>query len=227
MLIRLKSQLHEIENGMSGTLVVINGSMDFKKTDGYIQFMGLALGNIGPQAKGWQECIDRVKETAGKLCDSNTRYSGGTKEDFRVYCENTSHILETGSTSLESLTLQRERLDNLVPFMEKCIDEGRSLGFYYGKDEDPAKGLTDDIMNQLNRLKFGKGDRQTDISWFLTKEGYHEHIHDALNVLLQAATYAMNCTSTRENECYDFDIMEITNRLDHAQSIIERIQYLV
>ena len=92
---------------------------------------------------------------------------------------------------------------NLVPVMEKYVHAGCGLGFHYEGHGEPAD-IMHDLMDQLSRLKMEKTGRKYDISNFLTVTGYHEHVHDALNILIQCGVYAINCSSTKERKARSF-----------------------
>lgn len=242
MLLRLKTRLETIQQGlknndseireyMSGTLVVINGSLGFKTTDGFIKFLKMALSYI-PKAYGyqdpkWESCLRQISEMAEKLKDSNTRFTGSTKDEFRQYCDHVSKILDSDVDSpITAPELDVTKTDDLVPFIEKHLAAGNILGFYYegfGEHKDIMK----DLMEQLTSLKLEKTSRKYDISNFLTVTGYHEHIHDALNILIQCGVYAINCSSTRERKAYSFDMQEVHSKLRYVELIIKRIEYLV
>ena len=242
MLLRLKTRLETIQQGlkdndpeireyMSGTLAVIDGSLGFKTTDGFIKFLKMALSYIpkayGRQDPKWASCLCRISEMADKLKDSNTRFTGCTKEDFRQYCTYVSKVLDGKvDDPMTAPTLDITKSDDLVPFIEKHLAAGNTLGFYYegfGEHKDIMK----DLMEQLSGLKLEKTSRKYDISNFLTITGYHEHIHDALNILIQCGVYMINCSSTRERKAYSFDMQEVHSKLQYAELIIKRIKDLV
>lgn len=227
-----KDNIPEIESLTKGTLVVIDGPLDFTKTDGYIQFMKIALDNIkaayGTQTEKWQRYINRLYISAEKLQDSNTRFSGNTIEEFREYCETLSHVMERDTKEkLEVIHLDIMTGDDLVPFLEKHVSAGNTRGFYYGQTEDAKNGLMQDLMHQLSQIKFEKTSRERIISNFLTSSGYHEHVHDALNIIMSVAVYAINCSSTKKNDAYSFDTQTIHNQLKLAEIIMERVEHLV
>lgn len=217
---------------LKGTLAVIDGNLDFRNTDGFIQFMKLALDQIpktyGKQDPKWQEYFNKLYTAAEKLKADNTRFTGYTTDEFREYCEKLSHIMETDTVpSLNVLSIDIATGDDLVPFLEEHVDKGNTRAFYYENTEDDKKELMHDLMNQLSGIKFEKTQRQHDISRFLTLSGYHEHVHDALNVILAAAVYAINCSSTRKKDAYSFDTQKICNDLKYAEVIMERTAHLV
>lgn len=235
MLVGTKQKLQYVQEDqipLKGTLAVIDGKLDFRNTDGFIQFMKMALNQIpktyGKQAPKWQEYLDRLYTTAEKLKADNVRFTGYTTEEFKEYCEKVSHIMETDTVpSLNVLSLDIAIGNDLVSFLEKHVDKGNTMAFYYEKTEDIKKELMYDLMDQLSGIKFEKSHRQHDISRFLTLSGYHEQVHDALNIILQAAVYAINCSSTRKQDAYRFDTQKIHNDLRCAEYIIEKIAHLV
>lgn len=239
MLIGIKSKLERIQEGLalSGTLAVIDGELDFAKTDGYIQLLKVAVGYVptayGKQDKKWQKYLDRISDAADSLQDANTGFTGSTKEEFKVYCERVSHVLESKAADcLEPVNIDIETSADLVPFMEKHAAAGNTRGFYYETDADCAKALMEDLMNQLNGIKAEKTDRVLDISYYLRElryggHEYHEHVHDALNVLISTAVYAINCCSTKKQDCCSFDTQEVGGKLEYVQSIMERTKYLI
>ena len=242
MLINLESRLERIQEMLeekdpevtdftSGTLTVIEGGFEFRKTDGFIAFLLMVLDYIptayGKQEREWEECLHRIAGMAEKLRDTDTRFTGSTKEDFEVYCRNLSQILKkelSEHMNVPKLTVV-ETLD-LVPVMEKYVHDGYRLGFHYEGHAEPAN-IMYDLMDQLSRLKMEKTDRKYDISNFLTTTGYHEHVHDALNVLIQCGVYAVNCSSTKKRAVLTSDLQEIISRLQYVEFIMERIKYLV
>lgn len=242
MLIKLESRLEtiqemikekdpEVTDYTSGTLAIIEGGFEFRKTDGFIAFLLMALDYIptayGKQEREWEECLHRIAGMAEKLRDTDTRFTGGTKEDFKVYCRNLSQVLKKEPSehmNVPKLTVV-ETLD-LVPVMEKYVHAGCGLGFHYEGHGEPAD-IMHDLMDQLSRLKMEKTGRKYDISNFLTVTGYHEHVHDALNILIQCGVYAINCNSTKERKARSFDVAEVDNKLQYAELIIKRTKHLV
>ena len=248
MLIRLEPRLAAIEadftsalkaddisikrTPVGGTLAVINGTLDFNKTDGYIQFIKIVLDQItntyGQQDKNWQTQLDRIYTTAEKLQDKNVRFKGKTKAEFKTYCENLSHVMENETkTHLKTIGLTTVENNNLIPVLQKHVEAGSIHGFYYTKDEDAKKGLMDDLMIQLNGLKFEHTPHQSDISYFLMGTGYHEHVHDVLNMLMSTAVYAVNCMSTKQASVYDFDMKRVYHELRYAEFTMKSIKDLV
>lgn len=242
MLIRLDSRLKTIEQmkrdnvpdeelPTHGVLAIIDGQMDFKKTDGYIQFMKLALERLeytyGKQAKAWKWQIDHICGIADKLCDANVRFEGGPKTKYKQYCKTTAHILASDSEAHPPLLGLITQQGYLVQFMEQHVTKGNRLGFYYEGDEDFRQVLMNDLMEQLSRLKFEKTARVYDTSTYLCDTMYHEHIHDAINLLIQAVVYMINCSSTKKCEAFDFDIMEMDRRLNYIETVIKRMEVVI
>lgn len=87
--------------------------------------------------------------------------------------------------------------------------------------------MVDDMARQLSNLKFVKEGRDYSISWYLTKSRYHEHVHDALNILMQAAVYMMNCASTRDRDAYSFDMSHMQEQIGMAKVIMERTKNVI
>lgn len=249
MFIRLDSRIKRIEKDlkderpaedilMGGTIAVINGTLDFNKTDGYIQFMKIALENIseayGKQDKKWQSYINRISSYAEKFQDADVAFAGNTKEEFPAYCEWLSGITEESATilAMEKVSLDIITSDDLLPVMKKYRAAGNIQAFYYGKTEDPKRELMNDLMRQLSGMKIEKGSRDMDISYYFRSMSYHsgryhEHVFDALNVIMQEAVYVMNCASTKEHECYSFDTQHVHNQLRYAESIMQRARNLI
>ena len=235
MLIGIEQKLDRIQKeqmSFKGTLAVIDGELNFRHTDGFIQFMRLALNQIsktyGKQDSKWQEYLDKIYMTAEKLKADNAKFTGYTTEAFREHCEKLSHIMDDNTApSLNELSLDISTDDNLIPFMEKHIEKGNTRAFYYEEVKDVEKELMYDLMNQLSKIKFEKTQRKYSISRFLISSGYHEHVHDALNMILQTAVYTINCSSTKKRAAYDFDTDKIYSELKCANVIIERIKYLI
>lgn len=242
MLINLESRLERIQEMLeekdsevtdftSGTLAVIEGDFEFQKTDGFIAFLLMTLDYIptayGKQKQEWEECLHRIMEMAEKLMDANTRFTGSTRRDFKAYCRNLSQILKkelSEHMNVPKLTVV-ETLD-LLPVMEKYVHDGYRLGFHYEGHGEPAD-IMHDLIDQLSRLKMKKMSRRYNISNFLITTGYHEHVHDALNVLIQCGVYAVNCSSTKKRAVLTSDLQEIISRLQYVELIMERTEYLV
>lgn len=240
MVIRLESRLKSIQRDLKdqipldeipikGTLIIPSETFNFSKTDGYIRFMKTALDQIpktyGLQNEKWLECLNSIYTAAEKLQDENTRFTGRTKEDFSEYCKSISEIKD--SRPLGTMTYDVVKSDNLVPALQKHVDVGHITGFYYEETEDVDKEFMNELMMNLSNLKFEKSARQWDISKFLTGAGYHEHVHDALNILIGTAVYAINCSSTRDREAYNFDTQKVVNELEYAKCIMKLAEYLV
>lgn len=243
MFIIIKNQLEYIKEDLeskrpveeipiSGTLAVIDGSMDFRKPDGFIQFMKLALDYVsvacGKQHPKWQACLDRIYACAEKLQSAQTQFTGSTKEEFVSYCKKLSHVMDNDMEPLKVLHFDIAKEDDLVPFMEKHTAKGNIRGFYYEPEEDSQKELMHDLMDQLSRIKFEKESaRNYDISGYLTRSGYHEHVHDALNVIIGTVVYAINCSSTKKQEAYSFDTQKVYNDLRYAELIMKRTESVI
>lgn len=242
---RLKRIQADLNDGMSieelpvnGTMMAIDGQMDFTKPDGFIQFMKLVLNQIpaayGKQNPKWQTYLDKIYTTAEKLQDKYTRFTGSSKKEFEAYCERLSDVMNEDVEPLSVPKLDITTKDNLIPFMEKHIAKENDKGFYYklGEDyeseDDIQKILMDELMKQLSNIKFEKSyGRNHHISYYLLSSGYHEHVHDALNVLLSAAVYAINCSSTKKQDVYSFDTQKIHNELRYAEIIMERARSVI
>lgn len=245
MLIKLESRLRYIqsvaeeeESPAKGTLAVINGELDFGRTDAYIQFLKLVLDYTvkvyGKQDPGWQEQLDSLYVLALKLKEDNVRFKGSTKEEFREYSGMLSGLPASGDAApLPAIGLDIRTSDDLVPFMERCVQKipGIVKGFLI-TEEDMDKNTVDiciahDLMMSLSTLKMNKDRSMMGISRFLRYPGYHEHVADAMNVLIQAGVYAVNCSSTRERKAYAFDLQHIDSAASYASLIMERTKYVV
>lgn len=243
MLIRLKSRLEHIQMDLAdntpieqipikGTLAVISGKLDFTRTDGYIKFLKITFDQLSntyrKQHIDWQKRIDRIYSMAEKLRDKNVRFTGSSKDGFQDYCNKISCIMNTKTDHhLTIPKLEIIKATNLVPILKEQIAAGNTIGFYYDDLENIEKELMTDLMKQLSGLKMEKSERNQDVSYFLMGSGYHEHVHDALNMLMQTAIYAINCNSTKTKSACDFDMEEIDARLNYIESVIQRIKFLV
>ena len=235
MLVRLKSQLEMMEEGhenKNGTMIAIETPFDFTKTNGYIQFIKLAVGNLpktyGKQIKEWQKSLNTICDMVEKLQDKNVRFTGSDKDAFKKYCQRISSIMDSKTKEhLPVVKLDTETSEDLTGFISRHIEEGHILGFYYGKDEDVKKALMDDLSDQLGRLKFEKNEKNIEVSDFLRRTGYHEHVHDALNTLLDTATYAVNCRSSKGGSLLYYDEYEISRGLSQAKSLMRRMSVLI
>lgn len=233
MLTTLKAMESWEEDGkLKGLVAVIKGRMDFEKTDGYIQFMKMVLERVpveyGKQYPKWQEYLDEICRTADKLQDENTRFGGHDPEGFKAYCKSVSKIMNKEAKSLPVPYLDIKEGDDLMPFIKECLNDGNSKAFYYEPEENGKAVLMNDLMDLLSRLKFEKSmSREHDVSHYLLSSGHHEHVHDALNTLIGTAVYAINCSSTKERDCYSFDTQKIRNELNYVKCLIERAACLI
>lgn len=216
---------------LQGTLMVIDSPMDFRSPDGYIQFMKLAFDQIpalyGKQNTIWQVYLDNICRTAEKLQSKYTKFTGDSRKEFQAYCEALSNVRYKDVEPLEALHLDLMTEDNQVAFVEKHVAQGSTIGLYYEPGENVQKELRNDLVAQLSNMKFEKPTaRMHEISYHLLASGYHEQVHDALNVLLGAAVYAINCSSTTELDKYSFDTQKIHNDLMYATYIMKRAKSL-
>lgn len=236
MALRQVMQYNGEDKPARSTVAVIDGNMDFHKTDGYIQFMRITMDEAVKfhrlHGREWEGYLDMIYGMAERLQDKCVRFDDAT-ETFREYCERISHAMDDGSVpSLDRIGICTAKDSGMLPFVQVHLDKGNRLGFYYDEDDyekdgDIGKLIMDEAMDQLSRLKFAKTSRQYDISQYLTASGYHEHVHDALNVLMELAVYAVNCSSARDREAYGFDIQEVQNRLGYARIIMERTKMVI
>lgn len=233
MIVRLKDRLSRMERDSEmrrdGTLAVIDGALDFHKTDGYIQFMKITLDRIhdayGEQDPKWEGYLNKIYAAAEKLQDSVTQYDK-SKETFDAYCDRLSCVMESDVEPLAVPKLDIVTSDDLTKFIKKHIKKGNFVGFYYMPMENTNIKLMHDLMGQLNNMKLEKS-RYRDIytvSYYLLSMGYHEHVVDALNTLLSSAVYAINCSSTREQTAYSFDTQRLHNDLRQVEFMMERIK---
>ncbi len=237
MLTKLKTILDDVAEGYiseRGVVIIIKGALRFDITDGYIKFMKMALDGAVNRYKiqddRWKNCLGRIYTAAEKLQDKNVRFTGTTKKEFKEYCNRLSRVMKEKTDRLPLIELDIAETD-LTEFLKKHMAAGDILGFYYDEKENAAREHMNDLAGQVSKLKFEKGTRMMvsgkDISFFLMESGYHEHVHDALNILINTAAYAVNCTSTRKGEAFDFDIYEIEKRLRQAELVMESIKDLV
>lgn len=241
MLIRIRYLLRDHEDeSVKGTLSVVDGDIDFRKTDGFIRFMMTATEQsfqfYGKQDPEWIGLIKRLYETASMLKDENVKFTGSTREEFEQYCKSVSELPETIHPIMKAPCIMTRTSDDLIPFMKECVGSKvpndprnacRDIAFLYEPKEDAEKGLREDLMHQLSNLKFEKPQRDYDVSWCLTKAGYHEHVHDALNLVMQGAVYAMNCRSSRDCRCYPFDVLEVERTISAARAIIKNTAHVI
>lgn len=215
----------------TGTLAVVDGELDFRKTDAFIQFLKLALDQIpnayGTQNPEWQKRIARVRKAAERLQTAYTWFAGDTPEEFKEHCGRVSGIMDEEVKPLECIPLDIHTECDTLQVIKAHVAKGHDIGFYYPSGVNYSKFLIKDLADQLSRMKFSKlSCRNYDVSNFCTSFGYHEHVHDALNLLMALGVYIINCSSTREKDCYSFDTQRVHNDLRYAQSIIERIEFV-
>lgn len=239
------------ELGVKGTLAVIcrpkgceDGQVpDFSVIDGYIQFMHVVLkyciGYYGEPDQEWKKYVDRIIRMGNQLQDKYTRFTGTTRDDFLEYVHRISSVFDRNPDELPRLSVDIMASEDITPYMEKCVSAKNDIGFWYGSDMDGCDDsnighlLADDIMKQLSNIKMEKGYKEPDISYYLiSKTGkgglyYHEHVFDAVNLLIQTAVYMINCSSTKSRKACSFDIIEIDNRLRTIESIMERAAVIV
>lgn len=237
MLIRIGQFLREkrgSDGPIGGTLFVIDKMFDFTKTDGFIEFMMLCVDKAlylgGDPCPMWRSMAERLDRTASALCDADARFRGETSDHFRGYCRHLSEIDMDGCRLLDMPKMQEAHSADLRPVMEESVRGGRDIGFWFDTDisrETAARRMVDDMARQLSNLKFVKEGRDYSISWYLTKSRYHEHVHDALNILMQAAVYMMNCASTRDRDAYSFDMSHMQEQIGMAKVIMERTKNVI
>lgn len=220
------------ERPIGGTVKAINGDMNFRTTDGYIQFLKLVIRTrrtAHPKPhKDWVACTDEIIRMAEKLTDSRVRFTGSTAAEFKEYCVLVSGCLDKEAEPLKDFSFTTIDSEFLLNLLKEVMDDGCKFGFYYEPGEYDSQLFMEELMTQLSHLKLEKSRRDhMNISYFLMDSGYHEHIHDAVNALLQIAVYAVNCSSTRYGEAYSFDIMKVENDLEVVRHIIKRIERLV
>lgn len=257
MLLRLKSWLERLEKDIkrgeplselpvSGTLYVIchrdnpqcYDMPDFRTIDGYIQFMKVvvdyATKKYGEPEPEWKKRLNRLRNYGNQLRDSRTRFNGFAKKEFVTYAKQVSAVFDTPGEALPRLSIKQETAEDLIPFMRECVSKKNDIGFWYNSKEDeykPEKGFDDlfmdEFMCQLSNLKMEKRRKSFDVSFYLTDKGYHEHVVDAMNLLIQTAVYMINCRSMKENMAYSFDIYEVDRQLDVIYEIMKRAEYIV
>lgn len=215
----------------SGIIVAIDPGLPFHNIDGCLQFLRLCLKEIPPrygkQRDVWTRCLLRISDLAASLRDSRTRFTGKSKDLFVSYCKRISVISEepAGDTFPAPLFLTMPA-DQMEAFLESGRFGKDSFGFFYCDKATLETDFNREVTEFLSNLRFPKSSRNLEISYFLRTDGYHEHIHDAVNLLIDIACYAINCTSTRRGTAEGFDVLEVNHRLDHIERIIKEIEHL-
>lgn len=234
------SELH-----VKGTLYVICGPKgshapmpDFTTIDGFIQFMHVALdyciNSHGEPDPAWKKVIDDIHKMGDQLQDKNVRFTGNTKKEFAEYTRQVSTVFNKSADPLPRLSIKATTSDDIRPFMKKCIAAQNDIGYWFDTeyyDYDPKEGsgrlFVEELMNQLSNLKMEKSRGDFNISYYLMAKGYHENVYDAMNLLVGTAVYAINCSSTRKCDAYDFDIYETEKFLKNIRSIMKNTIHVV
>lgn len=201
---------------------VIPSNMYFQTIDGFIRFARFVIEELWTDLnQEWKNHIWEVFSMMNKLQDANTAFISDN-ESFDDYCTRVSKILENSYPEL-SVEVFRTNGDDLIGFLEKYEEKGR-VTFCYEDVAEIEQEYKPEIKKQLQGLKMSKqtSERNFDVSFYLMGR-YHEHVYDAINILIQSVVYSLNCSSARNNECNWFDVERLENDMKYAASIIERI----
>ena len=228
MLVLFSRLPDRIRDKPSGVFAIVDTPLSFQTVDGYLQFLRLCLKEIPPrravQAESWSRRLMKVSDMAACLRDSRTRFTGKSKTLFHSYCQ---RMAESFSKPL-GLPFPAPSLlicpgADLVSKLETIQ---ATHGWYYESKEELEASLADEMAQSLGGLSFPKPERNLDVSYYLRTSGYHEHIHDAVNLLLSASAYGVNCSSTRNGRDHGFDALELGSRLNYIKTIVEDIARL-
>lgn len=200
----------------------------FNKTDGYIEFCRFVINLLIDSAKNQEikDCILKLYRTINKLQDQFVRFNGSSKEDFEDYVTKISNICEKDCFDIDVNIIKASGKTQCEEMLDKYSSRKNLYYFYYESEVEFEKELKDELIKQLCHIKMSKEHNFDGPSMFLTKMGYHEHIHDAINVLIPTLVYAFNCYSFRNENCIYDDIDYINNHIKLAISMIERIEFL-
>lgn len=212
-------------------LIIPDTTWKFDKTDGYIEFCKFSINLLLNKTANseMKETIKQIYQTINALQDSNVKFEGKTTEDFEIYKEKMSHLFEHNYQNIEVEVVRaygKLQFENIV---SKFSDRERLYCFYYdeeSEDEFELK-LKDDIICQLCNLRMQKDHVYDGVSRFLTTMGYHEHIADAMNILIQTLVYAFNCYSFKNEDSLYEDIAKISREIEYAKCVIQRIGILI
>lgn len=116
----------------------------------------------------------------------------------------------TGTLAVIAKELDFRKTDAFIQFLKLALDQ---IPNAYGTQNPEWQKRITRVYKAAERL-------QTAYTWFAGDT------HDALNLLIALGVYIINCSSTREKDCYSFDTQRVHNDLRHAQSIIERIEFV-
>lgn len=117
----------------TGTLAVVAGELDFRKTDAFIQFLKLAFDQIpnayGTQNPEWQERITKVYEAAEHLQTAYTWFAGDTPEEFKEYCRRVSSVMDEDVKTLKCVSLDIHTECDTLRVIKTHVAKGHDIGF--------------------------------------------------------------------------------------------------
>ena len=204
----------------------------FDKTDGYIEYCKFVLMNLLDDCKN-EDFKNNIKELFEVMCvlkDENVKFNGNSKEDFESYVNEVSKIYENttpNEISLDIIKLQgKEKILNELKNYPKSREN--HYCFLYDNVEDMNENFKKELLKVMSTLTFTKNKENCnfEISYYLTSDFYHEHIHDAINTIIPTLVYAFNCYSFSKKDSYFEDEMYIKRTMDFVKSSIERMKYV-
>lgn len=204
----------------------------FEKTDGYIEYCKFVLENLLDDCKNedFKNNIKELFEVMSVLKDDNVRFNGNSKEDFESYVKEVSKIYENITPNDISLDIIKlEGKENILNELENYAKSRKNhYCFFYDNEEDMKANFKKELLKTLNGIDLVKNKTGScyDISYYLTSNHYHEHIHDAINAIISTLIYAFNCYSFSHKESLFEDEMYIKRNIDFVKSSIERIEYV-
>ena len=203
----------------------------FTKTDGYIEFCRFVINLFLDESPNqeFKESILKLYRTLNRLQDVYTHFDGKTSKDFEEYTKKISKIYETNCFDIDVNIIKAKGKQQIEEMLTKYSNRKNIYCFFYEDEEDFNENFKEEVFNNLNSLKMNKEHKLTnnDISFYLTKNDYHEHIVDAINVLTQTLVYAFNCYSFKNKETLYEDIYYIDRYIDYAKNIISRMKFVL
>ena len=204
----------------------------FDKTDGYIEYCEFVLENLLDTCKN-EEFKNNIKELfniMSVLKDDNVRFNGNSKEDFESYVKEVSKIYEnTTSNDISLDIIKLEGKENILNELENYAKNRKNhYCFFYDNEEDMKANFQKELLKTLYGIRFVKDKAGScyDISYYLTSNHYHEHIHDAINTIIETLVYVFNCYSFKNEDTYFEDEWYIKRNIEFVKSSIERMEYV-
>lgn len=219
-----KSKLEDTE-----VMIFPNTEWKFDITDGYIEYCNFAINLLIDDAKNQdiKNAIYKLYRAMNKLQDKFVRFDGSTEEEVKKYAELVSHVFEKDCFDVNVEIIKAFGKSQCEDVIDEYAERKRLYFLCFDSEEECKKKLRNDVIEQLSSIRMSKDKDYKGPSIYLTKMKYHEHIHDAINELIQTLVYAFNCYSFRNEKCFYEDIDYIEKHIEYAKTMVERIEHVI